>query len=351
MSKKWWFLIILAATLILIRVSLPYAILYYVNNTIKDIPKYTGEITDIDLHIFKGAYEIRNVEMKWLKDNEWVQVLDIPSIQIQTVWSRIFQGKLVASVNVNRPVLTIYNRMLKPERPKAPGKPITEVFNEISPAKIETFTIKDAKIRFRNYYTTPNYVLYADSIYITLSNLTNMQKLSSPSYASMDLTGKVLGSGDLSMHLIFNPIQTPPNFYISMKMMHLEVYSLNTFSKAYGGFDFEKGTMDLINEISMKDGKIDGYSKPIFKNLQVFTWKKDAKEDASKAFWEGIVGATSEVFENQPKDQLATRIPISGTIENPEIDLVTSVVNVLRDAFVKAFLPNIEGSVKPPNKK
>lgn len=349
MSKKWRIILIIAAVFILIRISLPYAILYFVNNSIKDIPEYTGKIEGVDLHILKGNYQIQNVQMSWLKDNEWVQVVDIPSIQISTVWSKILQGKIVASVNIEKPVLTLYYRMTKAERPKAKGKPITDVFREITPAKIETFTVRDAEIRFRNYYTQPNYVLYADSIYISLYNLTNMQNLSSPTYASMDLIGKVMGSGNLSINLMFNPIQTPPNFFVGLKMLNLDVNSLDTFSKAYGGFDFEKGTMDLTSEITMKNSEIDGYVKPIFRNLQVFSWKKDVKEDALKAFWEGLVGSTSEVFENQPRDQLATRIPISGTISDPKVDILTSVLNVLRDAFVKAFMPTLEGNVKPPN--
>lgn len=351
MSKKWRVILIIAAVFILIRISLPYAILYFVNNSIRDIPKYTGRVKDVDLHILRGNYEIQNVQMAWYRDNEWVQVVDIPSIEIRTVWSKIFQGKIVASVNVEHPVLTLYNRMIKPERPKAKGKPITEVFREITPADIETFTIRDAEIRFRNYYTKPNYVLYADSLYLTLRNLTNMQKLSSPTYASMDLIGKVMGSGKLSVNLLFNPIQTPPNFFVALKMLNLDVNALDTFSKAYGGFDFEKGTMDLTSEITMENSKINGYVKPIFRNLQVFSWKKDIKEDALKSFWEGIVGSTSEVFENQPRDQLSTRIPISGTISDPKADILTSVVNVLRGAFVKAFMPTLEGNVKPPNKK
>ncbi len=354
MLKKWWILFITIALFLLIRVSLPHAILYYANNTLKDIPHYSGKIKDIDLHLLAGKYSLQNIELVWLKGKDWVQIVNIPSIEIKTVWSKLFQGKLVAYVNVNKPELTIYNRMLKPTRQKAKGKPLTEVFNELSPAKIELLTIKDAKIRFRNYFTTPNYVLYADSIYVTLSNLTNMQKLSDPNYAQMDMKAKVLGSGDANLHLLFNPIQTPPNFFIAFKITGLDVNSLDTFSKAYGGFDFEKGTMDLFTEITQKNKKIDGYVKPIFKNIEVFSWQKDVKEkkkSALKAFWEGIVGATSEVFENQQHNQLATKIPISGTVEDPNIDIYASVVNVLRGAFVKAFVPTFEGTVKPPYKK
>jgi hypothetical protein len=353
LSKKWTIVLITAVLVILIRISLPYAILHYVNSTIKDIPKYSGHVKDIDLSILAGKYSIQNVEIVWLKEKEWVQVLDIPSIEIKILWGKLFKGKLVASANINHPSLTIYERMLLPTRPKAKKKAITEVFRELSPVYIDLFTVKDAQIRYRNYYTEPNYVLYADSINVAIRNITNMQRLSSPTYATMAITGKILGSGDLSLQLLFNPIQTPPNFFVAMKLMHLDVTSLDTFSRAQGGFDFEKGTMDLVTEITMKDQKINGYVKPFFRDLQVFSWKKDVKEkkkDALKLFWEGILGATTEIFKNQKHDQLATRIPISGTIDDPNVDMITAVTNVLRDAFVRAFIPTLEGNVKPPNK-
>lgn len=354
LSKRWTVLLIIIGVIIIIRVSLPYAILHYANSTMRDIPQYSGHIKDIDLHLLPGKYSIQNVEIVWLKDKEWVQILTIPSVEFKILWDQLLKGKIVASANVVQPVITIYERMLLPTKPKINQKAITQVFRELSPVYIDLFTIKDAQIRFRNYYTEPNYVLYADSIYVTIRNITNMQRLTSPTYASMDLTGKVLKSGNLSMHLLFNPIQTPPNFYVAMKLLNLEVNSLDTFSRAYGGFDFDKGTMDLVTEISMKDQKINGYVKPLFKNLQVFSWTKDVKEkkkDALKLFWEAIVGATSEIFENQKHDQLATRIPISGTVSDPNIDMITAVSNVLRDAFVKAFMPTLEKNVKPPNKK
>jgi hypothetical protein len=86
----------------------------------------------------------------------------------------------------------------------------------------------------------------------------------------------------------------------------------------------------------------------------VFSWDKDVRkrgENISKAFWEAIVGTTSEILKNQKKDVLATRIPIKGTIQNPQPDITATIVNVLRDAFIKAYLPKIEHSIPIPGQK
>ena len=60
--------------------------------------------------------------------------------------------------------------------------------------------------------------------------------------------------------------------------------------------------------------------------------------------WEATVGAAAEALENQPADQLATRVPLSGTVENPETEFWPTFVNVLRNAFVEAFAQRLENS-------
>jgi hypothetical protein len=56
------------------------------------------------------------------------------------------------------------------------------------------------------------------------------------------------------------------------------------------------------------------------------------------------------VFKNQPHDRLATKIPISGNFEKTDVDLWTSIGGVLRNAFVRALLPNVDRSVRARRK-
>ena len=120
---------------------------------------------------------------------------------------------------------------------------------------------------------------------------------------------------------------------------------MNEFSRQYAGFDFKKGTFDLIGEITVRKGKIDGYVKPSFRDLQVFSWEKDVKEkqeDMGRLFRQATLGVAFEVVKNQSKNEVSTRIPIIGTIENPDADIGSTVINVLQNAFVKAFMPKTE---------
>lgn len=53
----------------------------------------------------------------------------------------------------------------------------------------------------------------------------------------------------------------------------------------------------------------------------------------------------AEVLEDQDSEQVAARVPFSGTIEDPDAGILATVVSVLRNAFVAAFARSLEGSV------
>ena len=51
------------------------------------------------------------------------------------------------------------------------------------------------------------------------------------------------------------------------------------------------------------------------------------------------------MFENKDADQVAARIPFTGTIKNPETSLFATIASVMRNAFVSAFARSLEGSI------
>ncbi|HEY0370305.1 MAG TPA: hypothetical protein VGC85_11960, partial [Chthoniobacterales bacterium] len=53
--------------------------------------------------------------------------------------------------------------------------------------------------------------------------------------------------------------------------------------------------------------------------------------------WQGIVGGITRIVRNHPKDRFGTRVPISGSFDNPAPAILDTVFNVIRNAFVKAF--------------
>ena len=53
----------------------------------------------------------------------------------------------------------------------------------------------------------------------------------------------------------------------------------------------------------------------------------------------------AKILENKEEEQVATQIPLRGEITEPDVDVLTAMVNLMRNAFVAAFSHSLEGSI------
>src|SRR5262245_37845085 len=49
--------------LIIFRLILPYIVLRYVNKVLSEMDQYYGHVEDIDLHLYRGAYVIKDMKI------------------------------------------------------------------------------------------------------------------------------------------------------------------------------------------------------------------------------------------------------------------------------------------------
>jgi hypothetical protein len=141
-----------------------------------------------------------------------------------------------------------------------------------------------------------------------------------------------------------DPSSYRPSFQLAVRLIGLDVTKTNALARAYGKFDFESGWFDLVVELDAKEGQLEGYVKPLFRNLKIFSMREDlARDNPLQAFWEALVGTATEVLKNQPRQQFGTVIPLTGDLNGPRTDVLATLGNVLRNAFVRAYLPRLQG--------
>jgi len=90
-----------------------------------------------------------------------------------------------------------------------------------------------------------------------------------------------------------------------------------------------------------------GYVKPLFRNLKVLSVVQDIKEDNPiQFFWQALVGFTTNILKNRSRDQFGTLIPFTADVStSTKTDLIATVGNILRNAFIRAYLPRVENDV------
>jgi len=92
----------------------------------------------------------------------------------------------------------------------------------------------------------------------------------------------------------------------------------------------------------VKDGKRPRYVKPLLKDVNVYDPAQDKKKNIVRRAYEAVVGAMSTVLENRPREELATRVDVSGRIDKPEVRPVVAAARLFQNAFLKAILPGFE---------
>jgi hypothetical protein len=84
--------------------------------------------------------------------------------------------------------------------------------------------------------------------------------------------------------------------------------------------------------------------KPILQDVDLYR-SGEEEENPLKRLWEGFLDFAANVLENPDADQVAARIPFTGTIKDPETNLFATIASVLRNAFISAFARSLEGSI------
>ena len=163
------------------------------------------------------------------------------------------------------------------------------------------------------------------------------------------LTGRFMGTGKAHGKATFRPSDASgPNYDLALAIENAELPKINDLLRSYGKFDVAAGTFSVYSEIAVKKGRIDGYVKPLFQNIQVYDAKQDAKKPVLKKLYEKAVGVAAKVLENHrnnpaaAKDDVATKIDISGPLNAPHTSLWESVRHLLGNAFVKAIVPGFD---------
>jgi hypothetical protein len=343
--KKTTILFSIIALLVVVRLCLPYVVKYYINKTLaNDIDGYTGSISDVDLHLYRGAYTIDSLKLLKKEGKVPVPFISADKIDVSIEWKALFDGSLVAEIRTLHPQINFVDGPSKEQTQTGEEGNWRETVNNLFPLQINTFTVNNGEIHFQNFNTSPKVDVYISQLNLVAHNLTNSKDIPKKLASTVDGEAKILDSGRLKLHVETNPLQEQPPFNLDLAISEVPIVKLNDFLKAYANIDMEKGTFALYSEFAGDNGKFKGYVKPIFKDIKVLDVKDD-KNKPLRMIWEAGIGLVSMIFKNHREDQVATKIPVSGDLSDPKVDVWQTVVKVLENAFVKAINPKLDGSI------
>ncbi len=348
-------LVVLAVVLlgVIARLVAPHYILQYVNRTLDGLDGYSGHVADVDLQIWRGAYSIEGVRITKDGAEKPIPFVSARRIDISVQWAALLDGSIVGELDLFDPSLNMVAD--KRSEPKAEdqrekreaAKAVkgesswqTQV-KDLVPLKINRIGIHDGAVHYRDPFAEPKVDVYVKQLNGRVTNLTNSEELSESLAADASFEGVAMGSGKLKIDGRIDPYQQLPTFHLTAQLEALEIKELNDFLRAYVNVDAEAGTLSVYTEADAAKGRFNGYVKPLVRDLRIIDWRKESEGPLHKV-WEALVEGVTELFENHREEQVATRIPFSGKVQQPDADVPTTVIYVLRNAFIRALSSGLD---------
>ena len=224
--------------------------------------------------------------------------------------------------------------------------PWAQKIKQLFPLKINRFAVHDGELHYRDFSKEPSVDVVADRVQMVAVNLTNSKKLSKSLIADIRMEGRPLREGTARAQISLDPYASPPTFALNLEVSDVPLLKLNDFAKVYGSFTFKDGTFRMAMEANAKSGGYQGYVEPVFDHMVIFN--EESVKNPATMVWEAILGALTQIVRNYPKDRFGTKVPFSGTFEHPTPDIITTVFNAFRNAFVQAFEGKLENWKKVP---
>jgi hypothetical protein len=379
MKRKTTWLLVVIGLLVVIRLMLPEIVKWRANQLLGSLEDYTGRVNGVHLALWRGAAVLKDFE---IRDKKGDLTLTIPEIKMGIVWSHLIKRAVVADIQVNSPRARIL--LTKPaEAPqkvkektqeahqevvRKTGKSLPDLLASLIPFQIREFELTDGTVRLQEKGQDVNALQEKDKeldkkaveaqgkerelearlshLYVQVRNLTNTARLAGSPYATGSVRTQIMDNGNLSLDMRLDPTAKRPAFSLKMTLTQLNLVELNPLLLWQFGVDAKTGTFALFMEVDAKEGEFKGYLKPFIKDLEMHDKKQDKHKSFGSKVKEAIVNVTGGILKNNQSKSVASRIPFEGQFENPEIGIWEAVTTVLRNAFIKALTPSLEGKSK-----
>ena len=329
------------------RLYLNTWVVWYVNRVIDQNKLYEGHVKTIDIDLYKGQYSIYGIKLLKRTGNVAAPFFECDRLDLKVDWQALLKRHIKATAYVEKPQINVTQESNDADSQTGAGTgagPWLGILRDLSPFDINSAEVHDGSLHFLAPDRVPIVDVYLDQLDVHVKNLSNVSDRLTPLNATVDLTGRAMQSGKLELHVKFDPLSYQPTFELALRLLRLDVTETNAFTEAYGAFNFESGTFDLVVELQSTEGQLVGYIKPLFRRLSIVGPRDFRGGNILNGFWQALLGVAELPLSNLSRAQFGTQIPVTGTFDAPKPELLPTVFNVLRNAFVRAYLPRLEGN-------
>ncbi len=347
-------LISLAVILVALRLVAPYAVQKGVNYAIKTTPGLSGQVGDVGIALYRGAYQVKDIELNLVDGGLQKPLISIQQLDISVLWSALFRGSIVSEMTFLKPQFYYADDVQQKEKINQDVQDeqtwIT-LANRLVPFSIDRIDIIDGRLMFETISAQRKTLTEITDVHGQITNLTNSKQRSGTLVTNLVLDAEIAGVCPLAVSGSYDPYASKPTFNVDVEMQRLPVKHIDHLISFYSPFDLEAGQIDFAMEFASKQGDVSGYVKAGVYDLSVFDWQEDVVKDGDNPFqwlFEATTGGIAELFEGGTKDLIATRVPLEGKIDDIQTPLWPAIGAIIKNAFIKSLDIKVDKVVSLP---
>jgi hypothetical protein len=320
-------------------------------------PNLKGGFAVLELHWLQGLVVLRKVYLTRLADNQPVVELCCEEIRVHVEWRPLLHGTLVGRVDLRQPHLQIVaSRSQARSNPnRSPGDALLALCREtrrFMPFHLRSAEVHDGRVEYLSQNTSPPFTLNLERLTVHASNLTNILEVAAEDSAQVFVTSRTTGEGQLWLRLTIPSMSDGLTFQLHTELKEINLVALNDLLRALAKFDLRRGRCSMTAEFNVERGHYEGVVQPHFHDLDVFAWQKEHGKGLLQILRQVVIAFLAVGFKNQARDELAMRIPVSGTFIGQDVDTWAAVGSLLRNVFTQSLLskpesPEPAGRLRP----
>ena len=265
-SYKWLIapLAMLVFALILLRLLLPTLLVKTVNDKLRQIsPLFSFHVRDVDVHILKGEYVLKNVE-GFLKTTR-TSFLSIQDVTAQIPWRNLLKNSKSTDLVINKLELIAFPQVLSHAK---------ETLINLKNAglheyrfKINNIILNNSLVDFKGFLASRKSTNHF--IQDTNATITNLYPTVANPVTSFEVTASVFGPTPFRAIGEARLNQFPPQWDVNAEMRSLNLLAIDKFIEEQLGLRVENGFADFYSEIASFNGNLHGYVKPFISELRL----------------------------------------------------------------------------------
>jgi hypothetical protein len=206
---------------------------------------------------------------------------------------------------------------------------------KITPLAVDHIDILDGQVAFIDVSRQERPELWLHDLQLSVENLATRVHLTEGRPVLLTATATVGNSGTLSVFVTADPFEKGLTFSGRAAVVGLETAELYRFIEPATKLQAPRGTIDVFVEFDCRNGELTGGVKPVLKNVEI--------RPGDKNLWTTLKAWASDlavkIFSDRvdPRNAVATVVPIKGTLNGPDVQLWPTIFGVMRNAFVEGL--------------